>query len=319
MPWQSAAISGGLSLAGGLMGGGSKSAERAAKDSAARAAYTQDQARRQALEMLDPYTDLGRGASTKLAQMLGVADPTGYAKRPELQDFVDQLRNEHFQWAGRDYNRNSNIAGQNVEAKKRYDDAMQQWEAGKSEYLKQNPNAAGEGELLRAFSNEDFVQEPGREFRVAEGEKGINRSLAARGGYNSGAALKALDRYNQDYASNEFFNAYNRDAANKARTFSFLSGASGQGLQAAGAGVGAGQNAANQSSQIESNLGSNLANMYTNNADNQSNMFQSAIGNALYAYERNKPVTGSTQTNPGGYTTTMPTYSSGSTKPWYLS
>lgn len=319
MPWQSAAISGGLSLAGGLMGGGSKSAERAAKDAAARAAYTQDQARRQALEMLDPYTDLGRGASTKLAQMLGVADPTGYAKRPELQDFVDQIRNEHFLKYGRDYNRNSNVTGQLIEAKNNYNEALKKWETGKAEYLKQNPNAAGEGDLLRSFTNEDFVRDPGYEFRQAEGEKGINRSLAARGGYNSGAALKALDRYNQDYASNEFSNAYNRDAANKARTFSFLSGASGQGLQAAGAGVGAGQNAANQSSQIESNLGSNLANMYTNNADNQSNMFQSAIGNALYAYERNKPVTGSTQTNPGGYTTTMPTYSSGSNKPWYLS
>lgn len=318
MPWKSAAVSGGLSIAGGLMGGSSKAAARAAKDAAAKAAYEQDQARRQAIAMLEPYTDLGRGASDKLSQMLGVADPEGYDPRPTRQQFEDAIRNEHFNRFGRDYNRNSNMAVINQRIEQEYRDAMQKWEAGKKEYLAKNPNAGGDGYLLKSFSNEDFVQDPGYEFRQSEGEKGINRSLAARGSYNSGAALKALDRYNQDYASNEFSNAYNRDAANKARTFSFLSGASGQGLQAVGAGVGSGQNAANQNTQIQSNLGNNLANMYMQNADNQSNLFQSAIGNALYAYEKNKPVTGSTSSNPGGYTTTMPTYSSGSTQPWYL-
>lgn len=43
---------------------------------------------------------------------------------------------------------------------------------------------------------------------MAEGNKAIERSAAARGGLNSGATLKALSRYNQDSASNEYTNAY---------------------------------------------------------------------------------------------------------------
>jgi hypothetical protein len=309
-----------LSVVGGsLLGGGSKAAERAAKDSAARAQFAQDQARWQSMEALDPYMDTGRNASRKLAELLGVADPEGYARRPELQDFEDELRDKHFKITGKDYGRNSNVAGQTLLAKKHYEMALADWEKGKEEYLKNNPNSQGNGDLLKAFSNEDFVKDPGYEFRQADGEKGITRQLAKMGSFNSGAALKAINRYNQDYASNEFTNAYNRDAANKARTFSFLSGSAGQGLQAAGAGVGANTNAANNNSNIQQNLGGTLANMYQQNADNQSNMFQSAIANGLYAWERNRPVTGNSTVPSGGYSGGTPPYVASTSKPWYLS
>jgi hypothetical protein len=288
------AASAGVSLLGGsLLGGGSKAAERAAKDAAARSQIAQDQARRDAKQQLDPYTDLGRNSANKLAQLLGVADPEGYAKRPELQDFVDQVRNEHFSKYGTDYNRNSEMAGESIKAKQRYDAALKSWESGLADYKAKNPGSAGDGGLLKAFSNEDFVKDPGYEFRMAEGEKGLQRQLSKMGSFNSGAALKAIDRYNQDYASNEFTNAFNRDAANKARTFSFLSGASGQGLQAAGTGANINTNAANVNSQIQQNLGNNLSNMYQVKADNQSNLLQSALANGLYAYARNAPITGS--------------------------
>lgn len=46
----------------------------------------------------------------------------------------------------------------------------------------------------------------GYDFRLGEGTKAIERSAAARGGLNSGATLKALARYGQDYGSNEFSN-----------------------------------------------------------------------------------------------------------------
>lgn len=303
-------------IGGALLGGGSKSAERAAKDSAARAQFAQEAAQRQSLAAVAPYQETGQAATKKLSQLLGIADPEGYAAKPTLQQFEDQLRDEHFRKYGKDYGRNSNIANQNRVAKAMYDQAMSKWETGREQYLKDNPVDPSEASLLKNFTNEDFVRDPGYEFRQAEGEKGINRALSARGGFNSGAALKALDKYNQDYASNEFSNAYNRDAANKARTFSFLSGASGQGLQGAGMGIGANTNAANQSSQIQQNLGSNLANMYTQNADNQSNMFQSAVGNALYAYERNKPVTGA---NTGAASSSGYSSAPTSSQPWYLS
>lgn len=56
-----------------------------------------------------------------------------------------------------------------------------------------------------------FLQmDPGYAFRLSEGMKGLERSAAARGGLMSGATGKALTRYGQEAASQEFSNAYNR-------------------------------------------------------------------------------------------------------------
>jgi hypothetical protein len=287
MPWVTVGGAVLSSVAGGLMGG-SKAPERAAKDAAARAQYTQDQARRQAQAALSPYQEAGAGASRKLSELLGTADPIGYAPRPTLQDFEEKLRDEHFKWAGTDYNRNSNVAGQTVRAKEMYNKALKEWEEGKAKFQKANPNSMGSGDLLKAFSNEDFVKDPGYTFRQMEGEKGANRQLLARGAFDSGAALKELQRYTQDYASNEFNQAYTRDSANKQRTFGFLSGTAGQGLSAAGAQVGANQNAANNNSNIQQGLGNTLAQNAQMNANNQSNLIQQTIGNLVYGYQRNK-------------------------------
>jgi hypothetical protein len=55
--------------------------------------------------------------------------------------------------------------------------------------------------------------DPSYQFRLGEGLKALDRQAAARGGLISGGALKAAQRYGQDYASQEFGNAYNRLAA----------------------------------------------------------------------------------------------------------
>src|SRR3990167_8644223 len=55
--------------------------------------------------------------------------------------------------------------------------------------------------------------DPGYAFRQGEGEKAIARAAAARGLWDSGPTYKALDRYNQDYATGEFGNVFNRNAA----------------------------------------------------------------------------------------------------------
>jgi hypothetical protein len=55
--------------------------------------------------------------------------------------------------------------------------------------------------------------DPAYQFRLGEGMKALERQAAARGGLISGGALKAAQRYGQDYASQEFGNAYNRLAA----------------------------------------------------------------------------------------------------------
>ena len=52
--------------------------------------------------------------------------------------------------------------------------------------------------------------DPGYGFRLGEGMKALERMQAARGNMLSGGALKAGQRYAQDYASGEYNNAYNR-------------------------------------------------------------------------------------------------------------
>ena len=70
--------------------------------------------------------------------------------------------------------------------------------------------------------------DPSYQFRLGEGLKALDRQASARGGLISGGALKAAQRYGQDFASQEFGNAYNR-----------LAGLAGVGQTATGAQSGA--------------------------------------------------------------------------------
>jgi hypothetical protein len=56
----------------------------------------------------------------------------------------------------------------------------------------------------------DNTNDPGYAFRLQQGEQAIERGASAAGGANSGGTLKAIARYGQDYASNEYANVYNR-------------------------------------------------------------------------------------------------------------
>lgn len=286
MPWKSTAISVGGSLLGGVFGGGNKKAERAAKDAAARAQYAQEEARAQAQAQLAPFVSNGTNASNELAYLLGTG---GYDKsRPTYDQAYEELRGEHFKNYGKDYNRNSNVPGQRLEATKRYEERLGEWQKGFDEWkAKQGGDDSRFGSLNRNFTNADFVKDPGYMARLLEGEQGVNRAQLARGGFDSGAALKEINRFNQDYASNEFGNAYNRDSANKTRTYNNLFGLSEQGRAAIGTGIGVNTNAASNIGNSQQNLAGTLLQSGQNQADNQSNAFQSALGNLIYGMNRN--------------------------------
>jgi hypothetical protein len=70
--------------------------------------------------------------------------------------------------------------------------------------------------LTRDFQRSDFEADPGYQFRIEEGNKGIEGSAAARGSVLSGAAMKALARFNQDTASNEYGKVFDRYGQNRA-------------------------------------------------------------------------------------------------------
>ena len=60
------------------------------------------------------------------------------------------------------------------------------------------------------FGMQQFQADPGYGFRMSEGMKALEGSAAARGGLLSGNALRGIQRFGQDLASQEYTNAFNR-------------------------------------------------------------------------------------------------------------
>ena len=305
MPWKSTAISVGGSLLGGLMGGGSKAPIRAAKDAAALQNFML--MKEQAQQRLDTklYRESGERAQTSLNDLLGISPLEGYAPRPTYDDSYAETITPYMRKGGKNF-RQSNLQTLLNIAKADYDKKLSAWESGLKQYKQQNPNAStGSGSLLKAFSNDDFEKDPGYLARLLEGEQGEQRNLVARGMSDSGQALKQMERYRQDYASNEFGNAYNRDAANKSRTYSFLSGQASQGLGAAQGSSSLSAALAGQAGQAGVNSANNLLNNQNMRDENRSNAIQSAFGNLIYGMNRGggtPPYVPST----GGYSSPRP-------------
>jgi len=124
-----------------------------------------------------------------------------------------------------------------------------------------NTGAAGYGYLAQRFTGEDVANDPGYQFGLREGQRGLDNSAAARGGYYSGAQLKAASRYNSDYAGTKFNDAYNRWNNDQTNLFNRYSGVAGSGQQAATQVGQQGQQMAANNGQI----GMNSANIIGNN------------------------------------------------------
>ena len=116
---------------------------------------------------------------------------------------------------------------------------------------------------------DQMALDPGYQFRLGQGEQGINRAAASRGSFDSGGTLKALQRYGQDYASNEFSNVFNRQAS-----------LAGLGQTAVGQGVNAGQNYANNAGNSMLQAGDARASGYMGGA----NAVAGGIGSFLNNY-----------------------------------
>lgn len=83
------------------------------------------------------------------------------------------------------------------------------------------------------FGMSQFQQDPGYAFRLAEGQKALERSAAARGGLLSGATGGALQQYGQNLASQEYQNAFNRYQAERQARLGPLQSLAGVGQTAA--------------------------------------------------------------------------------------
>jgi len=87
------------------------------------------------------------------------------------------------------------------------------------------------GFLQKRFNNAEFEKDPGYQFRMDEGNKAVESGAAARNGLLSGAAMKAMQKYSQGFASNEYGNAYNRFTGDQQNMYNRLAGISGTGQQ----------------------------------------------------------------------------------------
>ena len=105
------------------------------------------------------------------------------------------------------------------------------------------------GQLTRNFTMADFTRDPGYQFRLDQGMRGVENSAAARGGALSGNALKALMDYGQNFASNEYMNSYNRFNNDNSTLFNRLASLSG-----------AGQTTANTLGTLGANTATNVGN-----------------------------------------------------------
>lgn len=140
-----------------------------------------------------------------------------------------------------------------------------------------DPNDPGYGSFTQPFDVTQFYnyEDPGYAFRLQQGSQAIQNKAAAGSGAFSGAALKDLIGYNQDMASTEYNNAFNRYQTQQGNIFSRLFGIANLGQNAA-AGVGTtGAGLAGQAGQAITNAGTATgsgivggANAITNGATN---------------------------------------------------
>lgn len=125
--------------------------------------------------------------------------------------------------------------------------------ASLSPYARLGTSGVAGLESLMANPQAALENSPGYQFRLAQGQRALERSAAARGGSLSGAQLKSLQGYGQGMASQEYDNMFNR--------YSQMAGM--------------GQNAS-----------TNLSNLYQQYGTNAANL-QTGMGSQIGAYQAN--------------------------------
>lgn len=183
-----------ISVAGNVAGGA------IASGAAKSAANTQSQAAQEANRVLQemygqtradltPYRLAGYGAlGNMIAQAQG---PFGYGQ----YDPTQVLNPEQYSFDASQYN---------------FDPSQYQFTAPNQALNPADYRFTADPNFTMPTGQEALNQDPGYQFRMQEGMKAINASAAAKGGLQSGAALKAAQQYGQGLASQEYGNVYAR-------------------------------------------------------------------------------------------------------------
>jgi hypothetical protein len=141
------------------------------------------------------------------------------------------------------------------------------------------------GEFDTKFSQTNWMQDPGYGFRLAEGQKALDRQLAAGGKMFGGGALKAGMNYNQGAASQEYQNAFNRFYTERANQLNPLQSLAGVGQTASNALTNAAGAYGTNASGIYGQMGQNTGNALLARGSTYGNM----LGDIGQLYGRTKP------------------------------
>lgn len=228
---------------------------------------------------LNPFLDTGYESNALLNYLMGFGQPTDMAKTESNFDaeayrnfLVERARDNLSERIKNPAKLEKKLAKRTAAIDKRLEttgawkDYKQRIASGKmtdGEFWKQRQDAGlasgagkpGFGFLMQRFNNDVFEKDPGYQFRLDEGAKAVEGSAAARGGLLSGAAAKAMQKYGQGYASNEYANAYNRFTTDQSNLYSRAMGLQDVGMRAAGAQGGNLMTQGQQAAQMFSNIG----------------------------------------------------------------
>ena len=284
-----AAIGAAASIGGGLIA--SSAAKKAAKTQAASqqaALDAQERMFEKQTALQEPFRQGGMTAQNRLMTLLGLAPPApstptgGTAARTVSGPFG-----------------NITIPGTTGQAVN-------------AQGIVVDPNDPDFGKYARDFGMQDFQQDPGYAFRLSEGQKAIERSAAARGGLQSGSALKAAARFGQDMGSQEYQNAFNRYQINRANQLNPLQSMMGSGQSAANVMTGAAGNYGNQMAEGLTSMGNARASGYVGSA----NALTGALGQGLNFYQNQQYLNAMSPNMGGSMSLNSLPYSSGSSLPY---
>jgi hypothetical protein len=157
------------------------------------------------------------------------------------------------------------------------------------------------------FGMDQFQADPGYAFRLGEGQKALERSAAARGGLLSGGTGKALQRFGQEFGSQEYTNAFNRYQAERDARLRPLQSLTGMGQTTSQQLGASGQNYAGSSANIAGNMASNVGNLMGSGAAARAsgyvgtaNALTSGLGTYLN-YQQGQSMVNALQNRGGGY------------------
>lgn len=227
-----------------------------------------------------PWAAIASGAASIVGGALG-ADATRDAARVQGDSAKDAMQLQREQWAAARAD-NAPFLATGTAANKRL--AMLLGIGGDS-------GSEGSGDLTRKFSAADLTADPvyqsGLQFGADQGRDAINARATAGGMYDSGATLKALTRFGNDYGSTKANESFNRFNSSNDSIFNRLAGVSGAGQVASNQVTTAGMNAANSIGNEITGAGNARAASIIGGANAWGNAF-GGVSNAANNYQSNR-------------------------------